>query len=354
MKKIFFISFLFLLKFSFAYEIKGTLKIARQWQPVIYLASINAPEDLFVASPEFIINSGTIDSNGNFLLKGDDLPEDRRFYRLYLVQNSFAAVEFYSQPVCNFMHLIANNNDKIEITNENPDDIFGTVLFRGSEENQTLHSFENEYYRKKIQLDKGSTKSKRDFLNIRLNNFIRDFTNSCNDPLFGLFALYHIEDKETDFLRNSEFYFNFQERMINSYPNSPYTRSYNELLDELTGFRDLVCKIPQLSPPWKNWVIGIETVLILLLLAMLLFRKKKTKKSNSTENPFLLLSDKELQILETMADGKANKEIAAALFIELSTVKTHINNINKKLGTSNRQEIISLYNQMKNNQKKGD
>lgn len=352
MKKLLFIPFLLLLKFTFAYEIKGTLNIPEQWQPIVFLASINTPGDLFVASPEFIINSAPIAPDGTFSLSGDDLPDDPRFYRIYLIQNSFSAIEFYTQPVRNFMHIVLRNQENIEFSNTKKEDIFASVIFSNSEKNKILHDFENNFYLKKNQLDEGTTKSKRDFLNLHLNKFIRDFTVSCTDPFLGLFALYHIDDKETDFLRNSDFYFDFQEHLIGDYPNSTYTNSYNELLDGLVGFRDLVCEIPELSDPWKDWLIGFETILIFVFL-VLLFRKKRKNKSENSMNLLSSLSEKEFKILENMAAGKANKEIAAELFIELSTVKTHINSINKKLGTSKRQETVSLYNELKENQNRG-
>lgn len=56
-----------------------------------------------------------------------------------------------------------------------------------------------------------------------------------------------------------------------------------------------------------------------------------------------LLSAKEWQILKLVAEGKTNKEIAAAQFIELSTVKTHLNNIYSKLSVSNRKEARAKY-----------
>jgi DNA-binding CsgD family transcriptional regulator len=50
------------------------------------------------------------------------------------------------------------------------------------------------------------------------------------------------------------------------------------------------------------------------------------------------LTRRELQILQLIAAGKTNKEIAAMQFIELSTVKTHVNNIYAKLSVNNRRE----------------
>lgn len=59
-----------------------------------------------------------------------------------------------------------------------------------------------------------------------------------------------------------------------------------------------------------------------------------------------LLSAKEWQILKLVAEGMTNKEIAAAQFVEVSTVKTHLNNIYGKLSVSNRKEARVKYTQL--------
>ncbi len=52
------------------------------------------------------------------------------------------------------------------------------------------------------------------------------------------------------------------------------------------------------------------------------------------------LTIRELEILQLMANGLRNKEIASDLFISEVTVKTHISRIFKKLGKSNRTAAI--------------
>ncbi|MDO6432641.1 LuxR C-terminal-related transcriptional regulator [Flavitalea sp. BT771] len=59
-----------------------------------------------------------------------------------------------------------------------------------------------------------------------------------------------------------------------------------------------------------------------------------------------LLTQRELQILQLIVDGKTNKEIAAVHFVEVSTVKTHINNIYTKLAVTNRVEARLKYAEM--------
>ncbi len=54
-----------------------------------------------------------------------------------------------------------------------------------------------------------------------------------------------------------------------------------------------------------------------------------------------MLSDRELEVLNLMAKGAANKEIAAQLNITNSTVKTHITSIFQKLNASDRTEAVT-------------
>ncbi len=53
------------------------------------------------------------------------------------------------------------------------------------------------------------------------------------------------------------------------------------------------------------------------------------------------LSTREREVLNVMAAGKSNQEIASALFISEATVKTHVNNILAKLGVSDRTQAVT-------------
>ena len=52
------------------------------------------------------------------------------------------------------------------------------------------------------------------------------------------------------------------------------------------------------------------------------------------------LSDRELEVLALIAAGESNADIARKLFISMSTVKTHVNNLFRKLGARNRAQAI--------------
>jgi DNA-binding NarL/FixJ family response regulator len=53
------------------------------------------------------------------------------------------------------------------------------------------------------------------------------------------------------------------------------------------------------------------------------------------------LSPRELEVVRAVARGRTNAEIAAELFVSLSTVKTHLTNIQSKLTARNRVEIAA-------------
>lgn len=55
------------------------------------------------------------------------------------------------------------------------------------------------------------------------------------------------------------------------------------------------------------------------------------------------------EVLDLLASGKPNKQIAAALGLTPGTVKMHTSRIFKLLGVSNRTEAVAKYTTMKRN-----
>jgi DNA-binding NarL/FixJ family response regulator len=59
------------------------------------------------------------------------------------------------------------------------------------------------------------------------------------------------------------------------------------------------------------------------------------------ETPVEPLSAREMEVLARLAAGQQNKEIARELVVSVGTVKTHTNNIYRKLGVRNRTEALA-------------
>jgi NarL family two-component system response regulator LiaR len=68
--------------------------------------------------------------------------------------------------------------------------------------------------------------------------------------------------------------------------------------------------------------------------------KTEEFKPNSSLISQLELSKRELEILNLMAQGHSNEEIATTLFVSLSTVKTHNQNLFAKLDVKRRTQAI--------------
>jgi LuxR family transcriptional regulator, maltose regulon positive regulatory protein len=58
-------------------------------------------------------------------------------------------------------------------------------------------------------------------------------------------------------------------------------------------------------------------------------------------NPPVQLSDREIQVLNLLANGASNKDLSKQLLIELGTVKRHLSNIYTKLGVQSRTQAIA-------------
>jgi len=63
-------------------------------------------------------------------------------------------------------------------------------------------------------------------------------------------------------------------------------------------------------------------------------------KQRGLEDSYDILSDREKEVLQLLAEGRSNKEAAAVLNLSLSTVETHRLKLMQKLGLHNTAEIV--------------
>ena len=75
--------------------------------------------------------------------------------------------------------------------------------------------------------------------------------------------------------------------------------------------------------------------------AKILDRLAQLSRQSAEPASIDVLSERELEVLQLMAKGSANKEIAASLSISESTVKTHVANIFQKLDVNHRTEAVT-------------
>jgi two-component system response regulator NreC len=81
--------------------------------------------------------------------------------------------------------------------------------------------------------------------------------------------------------------------------------------------------------------------------AMLLTDYVRHLQQRGQEDSYRLLTDREKEVLQLLAEGRTNKEVAALLDVGVSTVETHRANLMQKLGLHKAAEIV-LYAVRKN------
>jgi len=69
--------------------------------------------------------------------------------------------------------------------------------------------------------------------------------------------------------------------------------------------------------------------------------KVLVQATRSPKQPWLELTEREMEVLNLVVQGQSNQQIAAALVVSLATVKAHISSILSKLQVSSRTEAIA-------------
>ncbi|WP_420575197.1 response regulator transcription factor [Ekhidna sp.] len=103
-----------------------------------------------------------------------------------------------------------------------------------------------------------------------------------------------------------------------------------EVIHYRTMIRDLEIEI-------YGAVIGLLFLFLGIWLGTSLFQKRSKDTFDAKK---LGLSQREVEVLELLAEGFSNQEVADKLFVSLNTAKTHISNIYTKLNVKRRTQAI--------------
>lgn len=327
------------------YKVSGKINLGEEWQPKVFMAMVEKLSDYYRASPDLIVDIAVVQKDGSFVLEGKQLPEENRFYRLYLMkeQNTdYDACLYVGGDDHNFIHLILNNYSEVEIiadsTYYSP---FGNYQVNGDKGNTLMRQLARmvypSFYFYQIRFPTELKLSEE-----KLFNDLKLFADTCGNDMAALAALANI-DMEATYELDSTFFKTFGQRLKASMPNDVYTENY---LRKLYYFDP-----PHTSyiPSWVWWIMVLQFIAIAWLAIGLLQRNRSNASPalhpDTPSSPPVLaekLTAKEQEIFDLILAGKSNKEIATSLFIEVSTVKTHINKIYGKLNVKSRKEAIQL------------
>lgn len=329
---------------AFTFSVKGKLKgVDSCYYPKVYLATINDIANLTSISSKFVIAEAAISADGSFSIKGDFLPKEKRFYRIYVTKNEDENAYLSMGKFENFALLILSNQSKVNINCSTICDAYPNFIVKGIPEANSLNTlFKQQQVTTKGFIEEASTDRKRELLFNKADRDYMQFADNSKQILTALLAVLNT-NVPIKFKSNEEFYRGFLKRMKKEIPNSPYTKQYEKKISKLAN---------QLSPNTANkgssflWLVIILAVLLVVSIGYNVYLFSKQKQAKETADSDLdyhaLLTIKEKQIVTLIDEGLSNKEIAEKLNVELSTIKSHVSNIFQKTNISNRNQISKI------------
>ena len=190
--------------------------------------------------------------------------------------------------------------------------------------------------------------------NRKLNNkkwfkTLQDYGEGFNEPIAELYIYAFLSERSNHFhtyylndLKTNSYYDDLLIRLSTFYPNSAYTEQYKSELSSDKFIITEKTENDQNNGLTSNLIVYVVLGISLLfnLMLFLMLRKNRIKKNNAIKDH---LTKQEQNILSLLLEEKSNKEIAEALFVSVSTVKTHVNNVYRKLNVQSRDEVKSLF-----------
>ena len=310
----------------------------------VYLSIIEDYRKIDGLHSEQILQRTTADSLGVFHFRGSNLPKSNRIYRIHIdtcpddkkILNHFSGHCENSREVI----FIANNSD--------------SLVFPFSFDNQMFCFIEGTKEKASaiLRIDSLQSEMKYNFAaypsdandKVNTQNWfekLQDFGTSLEEPLAELYIFRLLSDRGGRFydfylndLSQNSYYEELLGRLQNKYPETLYAKQLEEELEA-----DKFVLDRRHSIPWWAYALGGILVISFLINFFIIGKWLRYKKQPQDE---ISLSKQEARIKALILDGKSNKEIAQELFISVSTVKTHINNLYKKLGIRSRDELKNL------------
>lgn len=320
------------------------------WQNNVYLSLIEDYRKLSGVFSEQIISMHPLDSLGYFQFSGNQLDSENRIYRIHVdnckdveqTQNHFEGQCDDSKEVL----FIANNNDSIEFPFTFDNQMFCRVLSNNEKANAFIR-IDSLKEQMKYAYAEYRSEASRKLNNKKWFKTLQDFGTNLNEPLAELYIYAFLSDRSNNFhqyyledLKSNVYYDNLLTRLKSSYPNSPYTKQYE---NEITSDKYSVQDVKESSNQWLFYIV-LAVCIISVILNIFLFSKVYRKEKNMKADLKSLLTKQEQNILQLLLEDKSNKDIADTLFVSLSTVKTHVNNIFRKLKVQTRDEAKNLFN----------
>jgi len=314
------------------YEIKGHVNLDDSWNRVIYLSLIEAFDELTTISGEMIISQADISDEGDFTITGNYLPQGDRIYRVHVCKKGDPiSTIIIGGREHNHVHFAMKPGDVINLRSK-PGQVFREVEVTGNPVNEFLVSA-NEI------IDRDRSSSVKSTLSVRLKgeetaNELLGIIKGCNYPLGRFYAAYYLVDR---FEMTTPVDQIWEYVSSADMSESPY---YEEIIDLLEY------KVPQKSNEndTKSRMMGLLFVVpVAFGMGWWLINKNQPAVK---QDPLVDLSIQERKVLSLLVDGLSNKEISSHLNIGVSTVKSHVHKIYKKLEIKSRKDVYRFKSEL--------
>ena len=326
-------------QFQFSGQVTDDFKDA-----TAYLTIVDEYQKSDLLLTENIIQEYKIDSLQQFVFKGDFLASKNMLYKIHIdTCNNQISDSKHLLNHCETSHsilFIANNTDTIFFPLNDLSQLFCEIK-QSSKHNTAVLEINALQESLLSNLQNSKSDGQRSIIYKNCFQKLQEFSKTFDDPLVELYT-YHLYANEKSFsrsfyladLKESTYYADLLDRLTLTYPKSNYTKQFKSDL-----------KKDKYSPLESNknendilvYIISV-LLLISIIINIILFQKTKAKKELKIDYK-TTLTPQEQKVFELMNQKISNKAIADTLFISVSTVKTHINNIYAKLGISSRKEV---------------
>ncbi len=346
--RIFLIFLVFSLYCEAQYSFSGYIN-PDESQNSVYLSIVEDYRKMSGVYSEQIIAKTTADETGFFEFKGDMLDLENRIYRIHIDKCSDI------QQGANHFNGHCNDSEELLFIAKNTDTLklpfsFGNQVFCLVESNNPkanafvkIDSLKND-----MRFAYGEFRSEA---NRKLNNkkwfkTLQYFGEALNEPIAELYIYSYLSDRSSDLhnyyvedLKTNAYYDDLKARLESNYPDASYTKQYTNELDA-----DRYMLAAANGDSGFHWSFYLYALLALSgLLNVFFFYRSWKKKQSKTEDLKAKLSKQEQVVLDHILQDKTNKDIAESLFLSVSTVKSHTNNIYKKLNVQSRNDAKSLF-----------
>ncbi len=313
----------------------------------IYLSLIEDYRKISGIYPEQIIQKTEADSTGYFSFEGNNLPLQNRIYRIHTENCSERGSSIHFNGICkdsNEILFIANNKDIISLPYTTDNEMFCKII-SDNERSKTFLKVDSIIEDMRYAFSSYRSEANRKVNSKKWVGTLQQYGKKTNEPLTELYIYSFISNKSNNLysyylkdLRVNSYYDDLLRRLGEQYPNTTYFNLYNR---ELASDR---FSIKVLKKDNSNlWFLSILFLLFISIIIniMQFLHSKKKRLDNKLKNR--KLTSQEKKILDLILSDKTNKEIATIMYVSISTVKTHINNLYKKLDVTSRDEVKSLY-----------